>query len=207
MTKINQKIALHPEIKEISFKHKFVIQHVFEKSILGTFGIDYFSLMIIDASNILSIYSSSPALEFNLINEDLWLYDGIFDPKNHIDGAFYFWDELYSNSLKNILTQEKEGKLGFSFGFCMIKKINDMFVIYSFATKSQLEKAVYRDSNETLVKIGDWFFNELKSVHRQYVVHEKESSLSPTLSTSLRLIVDNTVKKLTHKHWVKQKGV
>lgn len=153
-------------------------------------GIDYFSLMIIDSCNITTFYSTCPALEYNLIINNLWQFDGIFEIKNHTDGAFLFWDELYPEDLKTTLISEKEKKFGFNFGFYIMKKFNNAFIIYSFATKSQFDKALYRNSKDTLSKIGDCFFNELKSIHSQYVAREKEG---------LRLVVDNKKKIFSKK--------
>ncbi len=130
-------VTLHPEAKEISFRHKFVILHTFKKKILGILGLDYIALLIVDKNQVLSIYSSCPALEFNLIYNSLWMHDGIFEVKNHTADSFMYWDELYNNDSKKRLIAEKEVKFGFKFGFYVMKSIDDLFVIYSFATKQQ----------------------------------------------------------------------
>jgi hypothetical protein len=187
-------VELHPEAKEISFKHKFVIEGLFKKKIRGILGIDYFSLMIVDACKKLSIYSSCPALEYNLIDNELWQYDGLFYRANHTESAFFFWDELYSPAFKKTLLHAKETKFVFLFGFSVMKELSDIFVIYSFATKSQHEKEIYHNSKNMLFKIGDCFFNELKSVHCQYVSREKEGYSSSKRSSPLWLVVDNTKK-------------
>lgn len=84
-----QLIQLHPDAKIISFEHKLHILNTFNKNIQGVLGIDYFSLMIVDRQNIVSLYSTCPPLEFNLISDNLWEQDGIFKPVNHQDGAFF----------------------------------------------------------------------------------------------------------------------
>lgn len=185
----NQKkssIQLHPEAKEISFKHKYVIYNVFKKSILGTFDIDYFSLMIIDSNNILSIYSNCPAVEYQIISNNLWLHEDSLNHNNHVNGAFVFWDDLYSDSMNISIRREKE-KLGFKFGFFIINKINDLLVIYSYATRKSNDKERYKNSQDVLTKIGDYFFSELESVHKIYT--NKQPSVN-----KIRLIVDNTKK-------------
>lgn len=192
MENLKQLVKLHPEAKEISFLHKFVIQHTFKKSILGTLGIHYFSLMIIDPSNTLSIYSSAPALEYNMIHHNLWHYDGIFELKNHKDGAFIFWDELYATCLKNTLISEKERKFGFSFGFFIMRKINNLFTIYSFATKNHNGRERFLQSKNILLQMGDYFFEELKDIHQQYMI-PKSTLLLPIRKTGIcKLIIDNT---------------
>ncbi len=188
-------INLHPEAKEISFAHKFFIQFTFEKSILGTLGIHYFSLMIIDSTNTLSIYSSEPALEYNMIHDGLWQHDGIFKCENHKDGAFIFWDELYSDSQKQILIENKERKFDFSFGFYIMRKMKNCFAIYSFATKSPSERKTFLDSKDILLSIGDYLFYELEKVHLTYTVPKSTSNLSGQKNTILKLVVNNIKKR------------
>lgn len=188
-------VKLHPEAKEISFKHKFIIQHAFKKSISGVLGIHYFSLMIVDSNQTLSIFSSCPSLEFNMIHHDFWLYDGIFELKNHEDGAFFFWDELYANNLKSTLISEKERKYGFNFGFFIMKKIGSIFVIYSFATKYSHDREVYKSSLDILNKIGDYFLSELEPIYKNYITPTELDLSQKKAVQKLRLIVDNTKKK------------
>lgn len=193
MDRSKKLVRLHPDAKITSFEHKHFILQIFKKNIQGILGIDYFSLMIVDRKNTISIYSSCPSLEFNLINDNLWKEDGIFNSVNHQDHAFFFWDELYSPIFKKILIKEKEKKYAFNLGFCVMKQLSDVFVIYSFATKSQHHKQLYRHSKDTLSKIGDYFFNKLKNIHHQYVTRDSKESF--TTKTSLKLVVDNTKLK------------
>jgi len=99
-------VKLHPEVKEIPFRHFSAITNIFKKNVSPILGIDYFSLMIIDPEQVLTFYSNRPSLEFNLIQQDLWIYDGAFDTQFHQDGAFYFWDELYADCMKNTLLSD-----------------------------------------------------------------------------------------------------
>ncbi len=195
MDQSKQLVKLHPSAKIISFEHKVFILNAFN-NIQGMLGIDYFSLMIVDSKKQVSLYSTCPSLEFSLISDNLWEVDGMFNPAYHKDGAFYFWDELYHDDFKKTLTKEKETKFGFLFGFYVMKQLKDIFVIYSFATKSQAEKEVYRNSKDTLLKIGDCLFNELKTIHSQYVGERMESSLGKA-SRYLKLVIDNTRRKET----------
>ena len=188
-------VKLHPDAKIISFEHKLFILNTFKKNISGLLGIDYFSLIIVDSQKQISLYSTCPSLEFGLISENMWELDGIFKPENHQDGAFFFWDELYPEAFKNTLIKEKETKFGFHFGFYVMKQLNDVFAIYSFATKSQKEKEIYRNSKDTLMKIGDYLFNELKGVHSKYVLRDVEKCSLAKASSHLRLIIDNTKYK------------
>lgn len=198
MDRSNQ-LKLHPDAKIISFEHKLFILHTFNKNIQGLLGIDYFSLIIVDTQNVVSLYSTCPSLEFNLISDNLWEQDGIFNSENHQDGAFVFWDELYPPTFKNTLIKEKETKFGFLYGFYVMKQFNDLFVIYSFASKSQSDKEVYRKSKDTLSRIGDCFFNELKGIYCQYIAQGNETFSLPKRSSFLRLVVNNMklIKKVT----------
>lgn len=195
MDQSNQLVNLHPSAKIISFKHKLFILNSFNKNIQGILGIDYFSLMIVDSKKQVSLYSTCPSLEFSLINDNLWKLDGMFKQKNHQDGAFFFWDELYQNGFKKTLIKEKETKFRFLYGFCLMKQLKDVFAIYSFATKSQAEKEVYRNSKNMLLKIGDYFFDELKIIHSQYVMEEKKDLSLNNFSSYLNLVIDNSRSK------------
>ncbi|MFO1259435.1 MAG: hypothetical protein U1E78_13630 [Gammaproteobacteria bacterium] len=176
-------VRLHHEIKEISFKHKFLIQKVFKNSVEGILGIDYFSVLVIDSSNTISCYSSMPALEYNLFQSNLWFHDGIFDIKNHQTNSFISWEELYAHEAKSRLIKEKQIQFGFKFGFFIMKKVGRMFVIYSFATKSKNSINLYKESQNVLSKIGDFFLQEIKTIYKEY--------LRDTQRPKLRLIVNN----------------
>ncbi len=191
-------VKLHPRAKFISFEHKHSILKAFS-NIQGMLGIDYFSLMIVDSKKQVSLYSTCPSLEFSLISDNLWEVDGMFNQKNHLEDALFFWDELYHNDFKNTLIKEKETKFGFNFGLCVMKQLKDIFVIYSFATKTQNEKELYRNSKDTLLKIGDCLYNELKSIHRQYVAGERMESPLGKASRYLKLVIDNTRRKKTEE--------
>jgi hypothetical protein len=192
MDQSTQIVKLHPDAKIISFEHKLFILNTFNKNIQGMLGIDYFSLMIVDSEKQVSFYSTCPALEFSLISDNLWELDGIFKAENHQDGAFFFWDELYPDTFKKTLIKEKETKFGFLSGFYVMKQLKDVFAIYSFATKSQKEKEMYRHSKDTLIKIGDCLYNELKSIHSQYVMGDKVKPSVSSASSYLKLIIDNS---------------
>lgn len=56
-----QSLKLHPEARFISFKHKTFFYETFKRNLQGAFGIDYFSLMVVDSLQIISSYSTSPA--------------------------------------------------------------------------------------------------------------------------------------------------
>lgn len=183
--KTRSLVKLHPDAKEISFEHIYTIQDVFKKNISPLLGIDYFSLMLVDSHNVLTIYSNRPSLEFNLIANEIWIHDGIFYLDNHRDNMFYFWDELYSDAMRTLLTQEKEKKYGFEFGFFLTKRINDIFVIYSFATKRKESRELYKASTDILYNIGDYFFYALGSIHKKYLS-----------KGYLKLIIDNTKKEI-----------
>lgn len=188
-------VKLHDKAKQISFTHKNIIQPAFKRIVPSGIGIDYFSLNIVDKNNILSCYSSSPSLEFNLFSQDLWIHDGIYEVSNHIEGTFRFWDELYSSQFQNILKTEKQLRFGFLYGFYIMKKINDLFVIYSFATKSQNDRSIFQNSTNPLSSIGDYFFNETKSLHTEYTNisnFQKTENSKPIL----KLVVNNSNKLL-----------
>jgi len=189
-------VKLHDKAKQISFTHKNIIQPAFKRIVPSGIGIDYFSLSIVDKKNTLSCYSSSPSLEFNLFNQDLWIHDGIYEISNHIDGIFRFWDALYSSQFQNTLKAEKQLKFGFLYGFYIMKKINDLFVIYSFATKSQTDRSIFQKSINTLTSIGDYFFNETKSLHTEYtsISNAEKFEISNYAKSLLKLVVNNSKK-------------
>ena len=191
-------VKLHPKAKDLSFEYKYVIQNIFKKNIAGILGIDYFSLLMIDNSNILTCYSNTPALEFNLITSGLWMHDGLFALENHKNGDFVFWDDLYSHPLKNILKREKQTNFKIQFGFVLMKQTSDFFLIYSFATKTQQEKELYRQSKEILMKIGDYFLHEM-TVWGASRSFSPRPSLLPKTSPFLKLVVDNTQCKTSSR--------
>jgi hypothetical protein len=185
-------VRLHHEAKEISFKHKFIIETLFNKKINGILGIDYFSLFIIDSTETLSCYSSCPALEYNLIQSDLWIYDGMlsFTEENSKE-VIMFWDKLYPAMYADKLINLKQKRFGFQFGFFIMKRINSMIVIYSFATKSNSPRRIYEESQDILSKIGDFFLEEIKPIYSQYICNNTKPKL--------QLVIDNSSLKNSKK--------
>lgn len=186
----NTLVKLHPDVKEISFMHQYAIQNVFRQKSHNILGIHYLSLMIINADNLLTVYSTCPSLEFNMLDTTLWHYDGIFSTENHRNGEFFYWDDLYADCMKNTLIREKEKKYGFTFGFYLTRKINSHFVIYSFATKNQIDRVIYKESQPILKKIADYFYYALEGIHEKYTMTATKHFRDATCN--LQLVVDNT---------------
>ncbi len=140
-----------------SFKYRKSLQNIFS-DVLGLHFIDYLSIADLTATTV-TIYSSEPALEANLVESGLIKHDRIYTNK-HPDNLLLIWDNYYHEKTDEI-RQIKTLSNKFQFGFSIFHTDNQL---YSFATKNNMENAVqyYSDRLDDLYVIGKHCYKQLK---------------------------------------------
>ncbi len=177
---------LHPNILEALFKHQSEITLKLS-NVRGLFKLEHIAIIILNTHDEIIVFSSTPAVEFNLLEKELWQFDESFKPKNHLDGSFFWWEQAYSNAHREVIKAKKESSYGFTLGFCLARKINEEHIIYSCATRS-VEKNLrqyYEDHKKELLAIGDYAY---ELVHDVYAKYRGNASKKKNF---LRLIVSN----------------
>jgi len=140
-----------------SFKYKKSLQNIFS-DVLNLHFIDYISIAELTPTTV-TIYSSEPALEANLVESNLMQYDEIYTSKER-DNELLIWDNYYkdkTNEIKQVKTMNYQLQFGFS-----LFETNTL--LYSFATKSEMKDPVrfYSDRLSDMCAMGQYCYRQLK---------------------------------------------
>jgi hypothetical protein len=180
---------------EILFGHKKEISRNFS-DVLGLHLINHIAIYLVNQTNELTIISSTPSVEFNLIENKLWLYDGAFNPKHLPNLHVGTWQALYSHLHFKQLMEQKETHHGFTYGLNLVRHLKEYTILYSFATRSLLNNIVdyYQGIQEELLQIGDYAYNLNNHIYSIY----NRNCTPPILETPLTNIKRKPYLKLVN---------
>lgn len=74
------KMILHPNILEALFKHQSEVTLKLS-NVRGLFKLEHVAMTILNPHDEIIVFSSTPAVEYNLIEKKLWQFDASFKPK------------------------------------------------------------------------------------------------------------------------------
>lgn len=194
----NQPITLHENILDILFKHKKEIS-LRLSNIRGLFYTDHVSINILTPENKILIFSITPSVEYNLTIHELLKYDKSFFPNFYKDYSLFWWDQAYHHKYANELKKIKEEMHGFTLGLGLARRMKNIHLIYSYATRSQADdlKLYYEDHKNELFHMGDYAYKLISDFYSIYCPPKKANlhltrEHNPKDKNYLRLIVDNT---------------
>lgn len=152
----------HSNFLETLFAHKQQASNVF-KDILGLYSISHFSISRIDNRNQLLTLSSTPSLEFNLFNCDLWRFDKTYQTSWYSLCVSSSWQSLYSAEHYHQLYYLKQTKHHFPIGISIAVKTIDSYVIYSIASDKECRQTqeIFVNQQEHFYRIGEYCSNAL----------------------------------------------
>jgi hypothetical protein len=198
----SNEVTLHQDILEILFRHKEHLYRSFD-DVKGTFFIDHMAVKIIDPSNTMTLLSTTPSVEYNLLTQGLWKYDDSFSISYQRTHRFYSWGDAYQSEHFEQLKYLKEKKHGFTFGVNLSKKVGSFHLIYSFATRHQKSSLYeyYRQYISELFSIGDYCYKSVNPIFEQLTgmtiiannLSDKTGELKPR--PFLKLISSNNESK------------
>ena len=141
-------IRLHPHVKDFLYKHFRSVSKIF-RNILSLHEIDYLSITLITPENELLFLSSQPAIEFNLIEHNLWQVDPIFHDDFFQQDKMKLWEDLYAKEKFDLLRYYRQYAQSYSMGFATPIVFEQYRAVYSFALKSHDEKIINKVQNKT----------------------------------------------------------
>lgn len=163
------EIAPHPNFLEALFAFKSKVSSVF-KDILGLYEISHIAVSQINSTLKIVTFSSTPAMEFNLFNSNLWRFDKTYHPDwfrgcNHAD-----WQSLYHCERYDELYYLKQIKHDYPIGYSLATKLGDNFLIYSLASNRSCEQTreLFASQNDDFYKIGQYCTNALSNLFMNY---------------------------------------
>ena len=159
----NQLPSLHPHFLELLFAYKSQVAAVFN-DILGLYEISHFAISHIDNQNRLLTFSSTPSLEFNLFNSELWRFDQTYQPIWYSLCSSSPWQSLYNFKRYDELYYLKQIKHHYPVGLSMAVKTSDSYIIYSIATdkKNPHTQEFFINQQEHFYRIGEYCNKGLK---------------------------------------------
>ena len=194
---------LHPNILDILFENRNFVRNVYKK-INGLYEIHHYGLTVIDPSHKIVSFSTTPNIEYNLINKNLWNFDPIFSCERSMSRMLIWWDEVNSIKFEEI-KEIKLTKNGYSLGFTVNQHNNDFILLYSFATKCTdcNLREFYLANKDSLIDLGDYCYKLMRDIYLQYCdiyVPPKISSFISNLNQKkskdyLKLIMVNNKQK------------
>lgn len=132
----NLKPTIHPQFLEILFGLKSKSLPVFA-DVLGLLEVHHISLTYLTKKHQLFSISSTPALEFNLFRGgDLWQYDRTYHLNWIQQLSISSWEYLYHPAYYTELYYLKQIKHKYRKGISFVEKINDNYIVYSFASQN-----------------------------------------------------------------------
>lgn len=158
----------HKEILTISLFNLKEIKEAYQK-VLRLNYLDHLSINIINPNKEIIFLSSTPQTGSNVCSSDLWLQDSSIHPKTYEHQKFYFWEDCYAKDFKAILKKEKELKNGLYCGFICAQKVEEFYILYSFATRfsDPKIKAHLHSSRNILKEMGNYCYNNIKPLYQR----------------------------------------
>lgn len=168
----------HPQMLEALFAHRSKVSSVF-RDVLGLHEIHHIALTEINAKGEILIFSSTPAMEYNLFSTPLWRHDQSYNPLWYSTLTQANWQSLYSPERYDELYYLKQIKHDLPLGFSLAAGRGDTTLIYSIASRSNPDKfsILIQNQLEDLYKIGQYCSNLLFDLFQRYQLQEPVSSL------------------------------
>ncbi len=170
----NKLPKLHRDTLLISLYEYIDIKKAYS-AVLGLNAIDHLSINIVNPCGEMVFLSSAPSVDINIYSGDLWLYDASIHPATYQNKKFYWWDDCYLPEKGKILKQEKQIKNNLQFGFVCVKKVENFYLLYSYATKEKDPeiKKVIEEYQTTFIDMGDYCYSRIRTIYEKYAGNYK----------------------------------
>ncbi|WP_242602170.1 flagellar biosynthesis protein FlgJ [Legionella nagasakiensis] len=129
------EVILHPKAKNYLFEHFQTLRQIFS-DVLGQVETDYLSIALINEANQIFFLSSHPSIEQNLIEHNLWIHDGSFQPAFIYQDEPRLWADLYHPEHAQELYCYKQADQRLASGFSMPTDYAGYRVVFSFGFRS-----------------------------------------------------------------------
>lgn len=184
-------ITIHPMAISLLFSHFKTIKKIYQ-DVLGQLELDYLCIALLTPGNQLIFFSSKPSVEHNLIEKELWQFDGSYCTRFITQNMPKLWETLYSHKHREALRYYKQQIPKLSMGIAIPSEFAEYRVIYSCGTKSANETVQMNliEQAEILRKLGQYclqrILTSIELPDRSNCLYEKKPILT--------LIINNEVK-------------
>ncbi len=187
------EVKLHPQAKEFLFEHYATIRKVFS-DVLGQLETDYASIALINQSGQIFFMSSNPAIEQNLIEKSLWLFDGCYQSTFFSQDQPMLWSEFPDLGCEEAIKKYKQMDPGLISGISIPTEYDSYWAIFSFGLK-RINPYIQNKSSihcEKLLSMGKF---ALRQIQEYLTFPDKQPPV--TTKPKLTLIINNQV---TYEH-------
>lgn len=146
-----KKTLPHPSLLESLFAYKAKTMVIFN-DVLGLHNISHLAVTRIDNEGKILVFSSTPAMEYNLFSNSLWCFDNTYVPAWFTKTCVSNWEDLYQKTHFDLLYSERQIKHHLSLGLSLAIQEEDRYYIYSIA----FSKAYVPDFKLLTGKIDDF---------------------------------------------------
>lgn len=174
------EIVPHPQFLEALFAFKSKVSNVFS-DVLGLHEISHIAVTQISSKRKILTFSSTPAMEFNLFNSNLWRFDKTYHPNWFTHCTQADWQSLYILERYDELYYLKQAKHHYPIGYSLVAKGGDNFFIYSLASHRSCNhtRELFANQFDDFYKIGQYCTNMLSNLFGNYD-HRCAKSFIPT---------------------------
>ncbi len=115
-------------------------------------------------------FSGTPQHAFEICNRGLGQYDGIISPKYYENFEFYWWTDATHKAYAEEIRKIREDMLDLKHGFMLVRKWNNFYLIYSFATKKTdpTFQSVVVNKINSFLKMGDHVYSLMRETYSIY---------------------------------------
>jgi hypothetical protein len=161
----------HKGIFSCSLKNQTKIKKSYS-DVLGLQYLDHLSINIVSPIDEIIFISSTPETGINVCASGLWVFDYSIHPDVFKNRSFYWWSECYDNKKFSVLKQRKELANGLNDGFIFSKKVNNHYVLYSFASRSKKENFIdfVKSNHKYFFDAGDHCLDKIKNICEPYCI-------------------------------------
>lgn len=130
----HKEIEPHPLVLDKLFASRKKIMVIFSQ-ILHQHKLDHLAITSINKANQISVFSSTPAIEFNLFSGNLWHSDLTYHPTWYEQESFVDWKALYLKERYDELYYVKQHMHHLNGGISVSTIFQNHRLIISFASK------------------------------------------------------------------------
>ena len=127
-----KETSTHPKLLDTLFGFKAKTMDIFN-DVLGLHQISHIAVTQIDKDRKILVFSSTPAMEYNVFNNALWPFDKTYNPDWFTKTIFTNWEALYQTTHFDVLYYERQIKHHLSLGFSLAIQEEDRYYVYSIA--------------------------------------------------------------------------
>lgn len=182
------ELRLYPNAKEFLFEYFALLRRVFS-DILGLLETDYISIALINPNGQLFFLSSKPSIEQNLIEKNLWPFDGSYQEDFIYQEQPKLWSELTHLKDADLIKKYKQINPKLINGISIPAEYLDYRIVVSFGFKkiNPLIQNKKTDYCEKLLAMGKYC---LQKIDEEILFPDKKYFRT---KPKLELIINNQV--------------